>query len=218
MITVERFGRIFPGCKDHVGWAQALEAGRIAAAIQSPRECQLWLAHMAHESTYLTALVESLNYSSARLREMWPRRFKTDAAALPYARNPKKLALYLYGDLKAQELGNRPGTQDGWTYRGHGPFQLTGRGNYQRFAAWLAKEHPQTTGNVLDDPSLLTLPVHGALSAAWYWLDREVGLRVNSRTPDHEVVVATTRAINGGLNGLAERKKAFADIQGDWDR
>lgn len=79
----------------------------------------------AYGEAKLTPKRENMNYRAARIREVWPSR----PEAVQFAGNPRGLANSVYGG----RLGNRPGTDDGWTYRGGGVDQLTGRDNYRRF-------------------------------------------------------------------------------------
>jgi putative chitinase len=74
----------------------------------------------------LTPVRERMNYSAARIRQVWP----TRPEAVQFAGKPRALANSVYGD----RLGNRRGTDDGWDYRGGGIDQLTGRDNYAKVA------------------------------------------------------------------------------------
>ena len=78
----------------------------------------------------LTPQRENMSYSAARIREVWPSRFPTVAAAKPYERQPVKLANKVYNG----RLGNQEGSNDGWDFRGGGLDQLTGRVNYRKRA------------------------------------------------------------------------------------
>lgn len=73
---------------------------------------------------------ENLTYTSAaRIREVWPKRFTSVAAAIPYVRNPQGLANRVYAD----RMGNGPeASGDGWRYRGRALPQLTGEENYRK--------------------------------------------------------------------------------------
>lgn len=99
----------------------------------------------------------------------------------------------------SRRLGNtRPG--DGRRFAGHGLIQTTGRYNHARVRDRLRR---RLGGDVPDFealPLLLCQPLWAALSAADYWLDR------NCNAPaDSADLVALTRRINGGTNGLADR-------------
>lgn len=113
------------------------------------------LATAFHETGGVMAPnVESLNYTTAaRIRKVWPSRFKTDAEAAPYVKNPVALANKVYGD----RLGNRAGTNDGWNFRGRGQVHITGRENYTKLKA-------ATGVDVLSNPDLALKPETSAIS------------------------------------------------------
>lgn len=145
-----------------------------------------FVAQVLHESAMLERLTENLNYSAERMLQVWPRRFRTLADALPYERNPEALANKVYGG----RLGNRdPG--DGWRYRGRGLIMVTGRDNYARLE--------QTCGlRLLANPDLLAQPLP-ALQASIAWWERGV------RDAVLHDVEAVTLAVNGGTVGLPHR-------------
>lgn len=92
------------------------------------------------------------------------------------------------------DLGNRKGTNDGVTYKGRGLIQLTGRFNYQKMSEKLGVD-------LIKKPALAAQFPYAALTAAYYWRDR--GLNALADVDD---IDAVTRRINGGYNGLADRK------------
>lgn len=92
----------------------------------------------AHHETGGTfgPITENLNYTTAeRIRAVWPKRFPTLASAQPYVKNPKGLANLVYGG----RYGNRPGTNDGYDFRGRSIPQLTFRDNYKK---WGLEDRP----------------------------------------------------------------------------
>lgn len=129
-------------------FAGKLATGQVAGIEALLRACERqavvderWVANILAQCHHETGgamlpVTENLTYSSAaRLRKVWPKRFPSEASAAPFVRNPKGLALRVYGDRA--DLGNRPGTEDGWNYRGHGHIQITGRGHFLRFGELL---------------------------------------------------------------------------------
>lgn len=93
-----------------------------------------------------------------------------------------------------KDLGNvNPG--DGVKFKGRGLIQITGRANYKKYASFCGFD-------VVDNPELLERPLGAVKSAMWYWQTH--GL---NELADQDDIVKITRAINGGLNGLADRKK-----------
>lgn len=96
------------------------------------------------------------------------------------------------------DLGNTE-QGDGIRFRGRGLIQLTGRSNYSRCGAALGLP-------LLDGPELLEQPEHAAASAGWFWSWSGCADRMSAADP----VLAVTRVINGGTNGLAQRRAYFA--------
>lgn len=96
----------------------------------------------------------------------------------------------------AKILGNvKPG--DGERFKGRSFVQLTGRDNYRRAG--------QALGLPLEQkPHLLENPSVGFKASLWYW-----NTRVKSKTDNFEDIEQVTKLINGGLNGLEDRKQKF---------
>ncbi|MDR4127000.1 glycoside hydrolase family 19 protein [Yanghanlia caeni] len=170
-------------------WLPHLTAAMRKYNITEPLHVAAFLAQIGVESGALSRLTENLNYSAPRLRQVWPSRFKSDAVAQRYANNPRDLANYVYGS----RMGNQPGSDDGWNYRGRGLKQLTGRDNYT--------EYQRASGvPVLANPDYLVRYDYAADSAAWFWHSRGCGGFV-----DRGDWQGLTKRINGGLNGHSER-------------
>jgi predicted chitinase len=151
-----------------------------------------FLAQVAHESGHMSLVEENLNYSAERLREVFPSRFASVAAAQPYDRKPKKIGNKIYGG----RMGNGPeSTGEGYKYRGRGLIQLTGKNNYKAFANWLGDQ------TVVSDPDLVATK-YPVTSAVYYW----VGNGLNAAA-DADNVRKVTKKINGGYNGLSDRIK-----------
>jgi putative chitinase len=100
-----------------------------------------------------------------------------------------------------RDLGNtQPG--DGVRFKGRGPIQLTGRTNYTNAGKALKLD-------LVNNPKLAADPRHAFRVSAWWWSQH--GLNGISDTND---VIAATRRINGGLNGLQDRQNRYARVRG----
>ena len=174
-------------------------AGELAQLTTAAR-WSMFLAQCAHESAGFTRLVESLNYTPEGLMATWPKRYGAELASQHgrvggKAADQKAIANHVYGG----RLGNRPGTDDGWSYRGRGLIQTTGRDNYASCGRHIGVDlvgNPDLIGNDRR---------HAAESAVWYWDARHV-----NDAADIGDVEGATRVINGGVHGLADRKSRYA--------
>lgn len=99
------------------------------------------------------------------------------------------------------DLGNTV-AGDGKRFKGRGPIQLTGRANYRTFGRRIGIDLER-------HPEIAAIPSIGLHTALEYWRDR--GLNALA---DRDDVMGITRKINGGTNGLADRKHHLAKIKG----
>jgi predicted chitinase len=102
-----------------------------------------------------------------------------------------------------QTLGNtQPG--DGARFHGRGIFQLTGRANYLAYGKRLGID-------LIANPERASDPLTSLRIACEYW--KAHGLNALA---DADNVLAITRKINGGTNGLSERKAYLAKAKALW--
>lgn len=205
-LTAAQLKQVMPGCTDAPTWAEALNPAMAQFEIDSNERIAAFLAQIGHESGQLTRLSENLNYSAKRLVQVWPGRFPTLEKALPYERNPQKLASYVY----AKRLGNGDeASEDGWNFRGRGLIQLTGRGNYRAAAAGINLP-------LEDQPELLEQPTAAALSAAWFWKSHGLNELADDQNDDNDTedFKTITKRINGGTVGLKERLALWETAKG----
>ena len=113
----------------------------------------------------------------------------------------------LWGPTPAQkrydtrvDLGNTPAADgDGELYKGRGPFQLTGKANYQAFLTW-CRIRGMTPPDFIATPDLLNTDPWEGMSAVWFWSTRKL-----NALADENNLEQVTKVINGGLNGFDDR-------------
>ena len=182
---------------DAVKYCAFLNMASKSGVINTLDRNAMFLAQLTHESQHLACVEENLSYSTQRLIEVWPGYFPTISAAAPYAHNPQALANRVYGG----RLGNIPGTGDGWTYRGRGLIQITGRQNYAIMMNELKID-------LLTHPEMAAEPKIAVAIAVCFWI------RSGCNTyADQCNVTECTRAINGALVGLADRAEMYAIVK-----
>ncbi len=99
-----------------------------------------------------------------------------------------------------KDLGNVK-AGDGRRYRGRGPIQLTGHSNYRLFTVWMRKRMPDCP-DFEENPQLVAEWPWAGWAAAYFW--SENGLNALA---DRDDLVAVTKRINGGRNGLEDRRR-----------
>jgi putative chitinase len=160
--------------------------------INTPLRVAHFIAQCAHESGNFNFVEENLNYRAASLMATFKKYFPTQELAQQYEKKPEKIANRVY----ANRMGNGDeASGDGYTYRGRGLIQLTGKDNYTFFAGSL--------GIPVEEAAAYMATFEGAAqSACFFWEQNKL-----NRFADANDVRGLTRAINGGFIGLEDRIK-----------
>ena len=96
-----------------------------------------------------------------------------------------------------RDLGN---TQkgDGRRFKGRGRIQVTGRANYEKVAKGLGLD-------CVNNPDLLAAPPNSELASGFWWSNAGCNAFC-----DRDDFLGLTKRINGGTNGLDDRKRLYA--------
>jgi len=191
--------QMIPSNKAAAGkWFAAMQEIFPKYEINTAQRVAGFIAQCAHESNEFKSLEENLNYSEKALNAVFGRYFgpgKRDAAE--YARNPEKIANYVYQDeFRKAKMGNvNPG--DGWRFRGRGLKQLTGRDNYTAFG--------KTVNMTAEEAAEYVATEQGAIeSACWFWYKAKCNMFA-----DNGDIVGMSKRINGGTIGLEDRVRRW---------
>ncbi len=208
MLTIEMMRHRWPNGNQHI---PNLTEGIVASAsgvldrygIAKLANPALVLAHamgqFSEECGCGLEMIESLNYTAVRLRQVFPTHF-TPSMAQRWAHNQKMIGEIAYGG----RMGNAPPpSSDGFDFRGAGLSQVTGR---EGFATLQKKIDEMNAGfNVLDNPELIVDPAHTFECGIADWI--VCGCLPHAERDD---TLGETRALNGGTNGLGERQRQIA--------
>jgi putative chitinase len=153
-----------------------------------------FLANAIHETGGFRQFEENLNYSAKGLMATWPARFN-EQTANELARKPEMIANHVYFKRNGNEL-----IGDGWKFRGRGIFQTTGKANYKLAGAALKID-------CVEHPEILSQAPYAMQSAGFYWHTNKL-----NQDADLHDITRICRKINGGENGLKERKELFEKL------
>lgn len=194
--TFEKFSKILINPQEKE-WFDAMYDVLPKYNINTPERVAGFLAQTCHECLDYTIMEENLYYSAAGLRKTFPKYFASVAAASSYAKKPQMIANRVY----ANRMGNgSPASGDGYKFRGRGPIQCTGKNNYTACSKFLYNDL-----RLVNDPDLIIKDKKIAImSACWFWSINNL-----NRYCDKNDITGMTKRINGGTNGLADRKVRY---------
>jgi len=183
-------------------WFPHIDSAMSESGIIAPIDQAMFIAQMGHESGGFTRLVENLNYAAENLVPKFGRHRITVQQAAALGRtatqpaNQKAIANLVYGgEWGKKNLGNQV-AGDGWRYRGRGLKQITGLSNYRNCGHALKLD-------LVTRPELLEQDEYAARSAAWFYVSHGCLLYSGD-------VERVTLIINGGRNGLDDRRARFS--------
>lgn len=197
-LTVAALRLIVPGCPEPAAWLAPIAETSRRFGLGTPHRLAAFLAQTGHESADFTKLVESLDYSCAGLRATFPSRcpqWLADRIGRKPGRPADQVAIAeaVYG----KRLGNDV-AGDAYKHRGAGLIQLTGWAQHDECAQQFGIE----TGEV---PAWLRTKEGAALSAGWWWAKHDCNALADAGAID-----ALSKRINGGSNGLEDRRARYS--------
>jgi putative chitinase len=186
-----------PHCADPDAWLAPLQVACSRFRVTTPLRVAAFLAQVGHESADLGQLSETLNYTPDGLVKTFPTRvpaWLADRIGRKPGRPADQVAIAeaVYG----RRMGNHF-TGDAWRFRGAGLLQITGFAGHDA----VAQAFDMATDDV---PDWLRTREGAATSAAW-WFDTH-GC---NELADAGAINTISRTVNGGGNGLEDRRSRF---------
>ena len=184
--------------------ASAFNVHAARYGVNTRKRAAQFLANICVETGGFRQLSENLNYSVERLLSLFGRHRISEADARRLGRTKSRVAdqrgianLIYGGAWGKKNLGN-VAPNDGWDFRGSGPGQVTGRANF-------ARVEKEVGLPIVSNPDLLRQPDSGMRAALLLW--QKWGL---NELADRGETDAIRKRWNGGTNGLAEVRAAYA--------
>lgn len=175
---------------------------RIAVAAYGVRNAQALSFYEARIETF-RRMLRDMGANTIDRRAMAAAQLFHESGALVHVREIADGSAY---EGRCDDLGNcQPG--DGKRFRGRGWIQLTGRAHAAGFSAWMFKRGRATSPTqFVDHPEQMETIENAAQVAVYYWTVSRPQLNALS---DARNLEGATKAINGGLNGLADRRRFY---------
>ena len=193
-LTVSQLKQMVPGITHADHWIEAFDQLLPDYEINTPKRVAAFIAQCAHESGGFKFLKENLNYKAESLMKTFPKYFSDRDTANAYAKQPVKIANRVY----ANRMGNGDeASGDGYKYCGRGLIQLTGKTNYDWFAASLEISATEAS-------EYLETFEGAAQSACWFWESNNLNVEADAGD-----IKKMTKKINGGYIGLDDRIKHY---------
>jgi putative chitinase len=196
---------VFPGAPDTIIAAFVEKQGvlSVVGLNQTRQRLAYCFANLHAETSGFTIrnLTENINYTAARMAQVWPNRFASAAAVQAKYGTAPGWQQKAFDDIYGDRMGNRPGTSDGSRFIGRAGPQITGRDGYAEIGKRIGVDlvsAPDLASNHALQPDIA--------AAFWDW-------KAMNKYADAANFIGCVKAWNGGTNGLPERQSQLARIQ-----
>ncbi len=203
LITFEDIRKVSPGAKkEFVDAIIAAEPEFRDAGITTRLRMAHFLAQVMTETGGLHRLDENMNYSAKTLLRVFSRKTISEAKAREIAGNPQAIANWVYG-ARLGNLGRH--TNDGWSYRGSGFMQLTGRTNFRM--------RGREVGLSLEDsPELARRAKEGLSVAIAYWKARKINAAADDNDKKRVRILVNGPAAHGFEQSIVFFSRAWSRV------
>ncbi|EJM68133.1 putative chitinase [Pseudomonas sp. GM50] len=203
----------------------------LAYKLEEPKAIAHFLSQVGHESGF-RIIEEGLRYSARQMKKTYGCRRQNNVNGYNeqsdscefgvlrsklwseesyYAMNAENLGSYVY----ANRMGNGDeASKEGYTYRGRGMLQVTGKSEYLRFTNVHNQKNPTDIQDFVANPDLLVSSIeYGVESAFVFWFTKtgQEGTKLCDIAKTGSVV-NVTQMVNGGQNGYTDRNNRFQSL------
>ena len=187
-LSLAKVQKILRFSKDYSTWYDLFRKYFPLYDINTIVRASAFLANAAHESEEFKIFEENLHYKRESLLKLFPKYF-SQSNVDNYVGNVVAIASRIY----ANRMGNgNEASKDGWTYRGRGVIQITGKNNITDLSKHLNKSIEETCTYLSSKEGAL----EGSL---FYWHKNNL-----NEVADKGSIVQVRKEINGGVIGLSD--------------
>jgi putative chitinase len=164
-----------------------------------PARLAEFIAQCCNETGGFVRFEEDLRYSAATMLKQWSTHFTPAQAAAAVGR-PVEIASRAYGG----RMGNAPyPSRDGYTYRGRGMLQLTGKANYALYGVAVGLP-------LIEQPDLAADPADSLVIAREFWRRGKVNDAIDRG--DFRKARQITNGGTIGLEAVASRRARLLKV------